>query len=114
MRDSRTPSRRGAVSVYSCPDCGGALWQLDCEEAVEFHCPVGHRWEAVRLLAAKSRASEHALMEAVRGFKETGLLLRQLAVMLNTRDDRADLELAALANRRLSLALLTLARGGSK
>ncbi len=79
--------RNGDISVYSCPDCGGTLWQIDRGRVVDFQCHIGHEWAADALAAAKSRALEQALMEAVRGLKEKGLLLRQLAAMLNPMNE---------------------------
>jgi two-component system chemotaxis response regulator CheB len=85
--DQQRGGRNGDVSVYSCPDCGGTLWQIDRGHVVEFQCHIGHEWAADTLVAAKSRALEQALMEAVRGLKEKGLLLRQLAAMLNPANE---------------------------
>src|SRR5581483_1706827 len=36
--------RRGERSVFSCPECGGALWQVDEAELVRFRCHVGHAY----------------------------------------------------------------------
>jgi two-component system chemotaxis response regulator CheB len=71
--------RRGAVSVFSCPECGGCMWQVDETDLVRFRCHVGHAYHAEALLAEKSEALEAALGTAVRTFREKCILARQLA-----------------------------------
>jgi len=83
LRDQQEGKREGDISVYSCPDCGGALWQLGHERTLEFRCHLGHEWTGDTLVVDKSRVLEQAIMEAVRELKEKGMLLRQLATMLS-------------------------------
>jgi two-component system chemotaxis response regulator CheB len=70
-------------STYSCPDCGGVLWQFDERGIPRFACHIGHEWTADALVVAKSRALEQAIHEAIRGLKEKATLLRQLALRAN-------------------------------
>jgi two-component system chemotaxis response regulator CheB len=82
VRDMEAQShgeRRGSVSVFSCPECGGCLWQVDEKELLRFRCHVGHIYLGEALLAEQSAALEAALWTAVRTFKEKGVLARQLA-----------------------------------
>jgi two-component system chemotaxis response regulator CheB len=72
--------RRGRLSTFSCPDCGGTLWQVDETELTRFRCHVGHAYYGEELLAEQSEALEAALWSAVRGFREKAVLARQLAV----------------------------------
>ena len=81
--DQQEGKRERDISVYSCPDCGGALWQLGKQQQLEFCCHLGHEWTGDTLVVAKSRVLEQAIMEAVRELKEKGMLLRQLAAQLN-------------------------------
>jgi len=62
-------------SVYTCPDCGGVLWDFDDE----FACHTGHRWSAEALMGGQSRELRESLMAAVRALKERATLLRQTA-----------------------------------
>jgi two-component system chemotaxis response regulator CheB len=71
--------RRGALSVFTCPECGGAMWQVDEAALVRFRCHVGHAYYAERLLAEQSEVLEAALWTAVRTFREKSVLARQLA-----------------------------------
>ena len=80
-------SRRGKLSVFTCPECGGALWQVDEPKLIRFRCHVGHAYNGEALLAEQSEALEAALWTAVRTFKEKGVLARQLAQRERGLDD---------------------------
>jgi two-component system chemotaxis response regulator CheB len=67
------------VSVFTCPECGGAMWQVPQEELTRFRCHVGHAYYAETLLEEQSQALEAALWTAVRTIKEKAVLARQLA-----------------------------------
>jgi two-component system chemotaxis response regulator CheB len=71
--------RRGEVAPYTCPDCGGSLWQVDEPRLVQFRCHVGHAYNGEALLAEQSEALEAALWTAVRTFREKSVLGKQLA-----------------------------------
>ena len=45
------------ATVYTCPDCGGVLWQDGAGRQVAFHCHVGHAYAPEILLSQKSRSS---------------------------------------------------------
>jgi two-component system chemotaxis response regulator CheB len=72
-------ARRGKVSTFTCPECGGALWQVDEPDLIRFRCHVGHAYNGETLLAEQSEALEAALWTAVRTFRERSVLGRQLA-----------------------------------
>jgi two-component system chemotaxis response regulator CheB len=71
--------RRGQVSVYTCPECGGSLWQVDDNELVRFRCHVGHVYNGEALLAEQADSLEAALWLSVRTFRDRAVLARQLA-----------------------------------
>jgi len=39
----------GEPSPYSCPDCGGVLWELKDGELLRFRCRVGHAYTSETL-----------------------------------------------------------------
>jgi two-component system, chemotaxis family, protein-glutamate methylesterase/glutaminase len=71
--------RNGAISVFTCPECGGSLWQVDEKQVVHFRCHVGHVYHAEALLAEQKETLEAALWTALRTFKDRAVLSRQLA-----------------------------------
>jgi two-component system chemotaxis response regulator CheB len=79
MHDQSRNGRAGALTVFSCPECGGSLWQLDEKGLLRFRCHTGHVYAGDVLLEEKSEELEAALWTAVRTFIEKGILARQLA-----------------------------------
>ncbi len=71
--------QRVPLSAYTCPDCGGTLWQVDDKEPTRFRCHIGHVYNGVRLLAEQAKMLEEALWTAVRILKEKTVLARKLA-----------------------------------
>ncbi len=43
--------RAGETTVYTCPECGGTLWQIDDNGLIQFNCHVGHSYLAETLLS---------------------------------------------------------------
>jgi two-component system chemotaxis response regulator CheB len=70
---------RGRISIFTCPECGGALWQVDQSDLLRFRCHVGHVYDGRVLLTEQSENLEAALWTAVRIFREQSVLARQLA-----------------------------------
>jgi two-component system chemotaxis response regulator CheB len=71
--------RRGELSVFTCPECGGALWQVNDHHLIAFRCHIGHAYHGETLLAEQTDILEAALWTAVRTFKDRAVLSRQLA-----------------------------------
>ncbi|MBA3275297.1 MAG: hypothetical protein H0T72_05850, partial [Chloroflexia bacterium] len=71
--------RSGQLTMYTCPDCGGTLWQSDAGPIARFRCHVGHAWSIESLLGLKSEQLEAALWTSVRLLEERATLSRQVA-----------------------------------
>jgi two-component system, chemotaxis family, protein-glutamate methylesterase/glutaminase len=71
--------RAEETTVYTCPDCGGVLWQDGAGRQVAFRCHVGHAYAPEILLSQKSEEFESALWASLRLLKEKATLTRQLA-----------------------------------
>ncbi len=87
MAEQEGGTRRGQLSVFTCPECGGAMWQVDEQELTRFRCHVGHAYYAEGLLAEQAQTLEAALWTAVRTFKDKTVLARQLAAQAQARGD---------------------------
>lgn len=66
-------------TVYTCPGCGGVMWQDGPESGSRFHCHVGHVYAPEVLLGQKSEEVEAALWACVRLLKEKATITRQTA-----------------------------------
>jgi two-component system chemotaxis response regulator CheB len=71
--------RAGETTIYTCPDCGGVLWQEGAGRRLGFRCHVGHAYAPDVLLNQKSEEYEAALWSSLRLLKEKATLTRQLA-----------------------------------
>ena len=71
--------RPGTPSGFACPDCSGALWELQDGDLVRYRCRVGHAFTASTLLADQSDELEDALWMALRALEEQAALAHRLA-----------------------------------
>ncbi len=79
MEAVQNNDRPGEESPYSCPECGGVLWELNDGNLLRFRCRTGHAFASESLLAEQSEALEQALWVALRALKEQSDLTRRLA-----------------------------------
>lgn len=69
----------GTPSVFSCPECGGVLWELHDGHLLRFRCRVGHAYSVDSILAGQSEAVEEALWSALKTLEESASLSRRMA-----------------------------------
>ena len=69
----------GPPSGFTCPGCGGALWELRDGKLLRFRCHVGHGYTAESLMAEQSNGLEVALWTALRALEENANLQRRMA-----------------------------------
>jgi two-component system, chemotaxis family, protein-glutamate methylesterase/glutaminase len=75
----------GQSSGYSCPACGGVLWELDDGKLPRFRCRVGHAYTAEAALDGQHEAVEAALWAAFRALLERKALAEGLAARAHER-----------------------------
>ncbi|WP_410673988.1 chemotaxis protein CheB [Amycolatopsis sp. cmx-4-68] len=63
-------------SGYTCPDCQGALMEVDA--AGQYRCRIGHAWSAEALLGAHDTEFQRALWTALRSLDEKAALAERL------------------------------------
>jgi two-component system, chemotaxis family, protein-glutamate methylesterase/glutaminase len=66
-------------SIFSCPDCGGGLWQFNANGTTRYRCHVGHSFTEDGLLTSMEVSTESALWTAMRIIEERRNLLKTLA-----------------------------------
>lgn len=75
----QSQERPGKESPYSCPECGGVLWEINNGNFMRFRCRTGHAFSPDSLFAEQSDALEQALWVALRALKEQSGLSKKLA-----------------------------------
>ena len=88
----RLVSEIGKLVPLKCPDCGGALWEIQQTALLRFRCHLGHAFSAESLGSGTEQDTEKALLQAVELMKEQTALYEDLA-------GRAKLEDPGLAAR---------------
>jgi len=82
----QNPDRPGLPSGLTCPDCHGALYEMQEGELLRYRCRVGHAYSMDSLLAGQSESLEHVLYAALRGLEEIAALSRRVAERARQRD----------------------------
>jgi two-component system, chemotaxis family, protein-glutamate methylesterase/glutaminase len=69
--------RYGQPSRFTCPDCGGVLWELRGEGPLRFRCEVGHAHSPATLAETQTEAAEAAMWSALRALEDKAELARR-------------------------------------
>src|SRR4051812_7254117 len=69
----------GPPSALTCPDCAGALWEVQDGRVVRYQCHVGHQYAPENLEAGQRDAVDGALWGAVRLLEEHGELKTRMS-----------------------------------
>jgi two-component system chemotaxis response regulator CheB len=72
----------GSPSSLTCPECGGALWEIGDDVTNGYVCHVGHAFSADGMLAEQASSVERALWAAVRALNERTALMQRLAARM--------------------------------
>jgi two-component system chemotaxis response regulator CheB len=71
----------GSPSIFTCPDCGGTLFELHDKRPIRFVCHTGHAFSLRSLASTQERVTEEALWTSLRALQEKEAILRRLAQM---------------------------------
>ena len=90
--------RVGRRTPFTCPECGGAMWELDDARTPRFRCHVGHAYSIHSFASEQSTRVEATLWAALRSLEENEHLARRLAERAgshgNQRSERYHIESA--------------------
>jgi two-component system chemotaxis response regulator CheB len=65
-------------SNYTCPDCGGGLWEIKYDPARRYRCHTGHVYTEKLLLEKQSEEMEESLWASIRMMEERRNLLNNI------------------------------------
>jgi two-component system, chemotaxis family, protein-glutamate methylesterase/glutaminase len=66
----RTGKTAGVQSPFTCPDCGGTLWEIKEGDLVRYRCHVGHGFNSESLRDGMDEKLEDTLWSALRAIEE--------------------------------------------
>jgi two-component system, chemotaxis family, protein-glutamate methylesterase/glutaminase len=75
----------GTPSAYSCPGCGGVLWEIKEGKVLRYCCRVGHAYSVGSVLAEYDEKVETALWAALKTLEESASLTEKLAISASNR-----------------------------
>jgi two-component system chemotaxis response regulator CheB len=75
----------GQMVAFSCPDCGGTLWETEAGGTTSYRCRVGHAFTLNNLVARQGESVERALWTAYRALEERSAMSRRIARRLAER-----------------------------
>jgi two-component system chemotaxis response regulator CheB len=70
--------RIGTRSSLTCPDCSGALWEINTAGPLRYRCHTGHAFTAKTLEALQRDSVEDAIWGAIRALHEQERLFKTL------------------------------------
>ncbi|HEX4497843.1 MAG TPA: chemotaxis protein CheB [Thermoanaerobaculia bacterium] len=77
-RDTGGEGPSGEPSGFTCPECGGALYERPGEKPLHFRCRTGHAYSPESLLARQTDSLEATLWAALRSLEESAALSRRM------------------------------------
>lgn len=80
------PQDVGNPSYFSCPDCGGVLFEMDEQGLLRYRCRVGHGYTSKALSVQQQTALDGALWAAMRALEESASLARRMASRARERN----------------------------
>lgn len=109
---SQSVTGDGSPSEFTCPDCGGTLWEDPAHGMGRFRCRVGHTFSVESLLEGKKDAVEAALWAAIVALRERAEVLRRVSDRLERagRPTRTSRQRIETANRQIDALRALLGR----
>lgn len=103
------------LSGFTCPDCGGRIWEVEEAGVLRFRCRVGHAYSSGAFVSAHTESLEGALWAALNALEESAALSRRMAQRSRERGHRLTAQRldgkAADAETQAALLRSTLDRG---
>lgn len=79
LDDMRRETQLGTPAPFSCPECGGGLWELADGDMLRYRCHLGHAYTADAMLGEKGEEAERLLTRLLRSQRDRAELTRRMA-----------------------------------
>jgi two-component system chemotaxis response regulator CheB len=112
ISDMKIEEQLGQLSPFTCPECHGALWEIDDGSMLRYRCHAGHAYTAESALSAGMAEIDVMLEQLLRSHQERAALARRMAEweLAHGRAQLAD-QLSTRADEYESYARLMLKLG---
>jgi two-component system chemotaxis response regulator CheB len=88
-KDDQNGERTGVPSAFTCPECGGALFEKPGQEPLHFRCRTGHAYSPETLFAKQTDTFDATLWAALRSLEEQAALARRIEKRMREVGGRA-------------------------
>jgi two-component system chemotaxis response regulator CheB len=89
LADMKADDMLGIPSRFTCPECHGALWEIEDGTMLRFRCHVGHAFAADTVLDAQGEEIDRLLATLLRSHQERAELARRMAEQERAADRHA-------------------------
>ena len=79
LADMQIDDMLGTPSRFTCPECHGALWEIEDGSMLRFRCHVGHAFTADTVLASQGEEIDRLLGTLLRSHQERAALAHRMA-----------------------------------
>lgn len=79
LADMRVDDMLGTPSRFTCPECHGALWEIEDGSMLRFRCHVGHAFAADTVLTSQGEEIDRLLGTLLRSHQERAALAHRMA-----------------------------------
>lgn len=89
LSDMRADDMLGTPSRFTCPECHGALWEMEDGSMLRYRCHVGHALAADSVLASHGEEVDRLLETLLRAHQERAALAHRMAEHERSTDRHA-------------------------
>ena len=77
--------RLGQLSVFTCPECHGPLWEIEDGDMLRYRCHTGHAFTADAAMEAQAVEADEILWSLLRSHQQRAEFARRMAERERTR-----------------------------
>jgi two-component system chemotaxis response regulator CheB len=82
----KNEDRLGELSVFTCPECHGPLWEIEDGEMLRYRCHTGHAFTPDAMMEAQSAEADEILWSLLRAHQQRAEFTQRMAEREKTRD----------------------------
>ncbi|RWF71578.1 MAG: chemotaxis protein CheB, partial [Mesorhizobium sp.] len=86
----KNEDRLGELSVFTCPECHGPLWEIEDGDMLRYRCHTGHAFTSEAMMEAQSAEADEILWSLLRAHQQRAEFTRRMAER-ETKRDRSEL-----------------------
>lgn len=75
----KEPDRLGELSVFTCPECHGPLWEIEDGDMLRYRCHTGHAFTADAVMEAQAIEADEILWSLLRSHQQRAAFARRMA-----------------------------------